>query len=281
MKNINDNPNYQNLISMSNFKKINFVYNYTLENFKNLGCIYEIGTFCGSITQALALGSNDLKPKIYTVDLFQWDDDKKSKYPYLPFNIKDDFSNFVIKSLEHFDNIKIFKSNFEKLIPKNEIEIMFIDAPKRMKKVISFIKIFSNYWIENITKLLFDDYNQFLCYEIPSTLYPINKKFKFSTDNSNIVVCEVVSKDITKDEFKLMNIRNWDVNEIKNNWDEICSIGDNYRFLDKKISIFMHLIDNGFIDEGIKFFKDEKINSKKYEHKPKFLKNYSSIINNH
>ena len=50
-----------------------------------------------------------------------------------------------------------------------------------------------------------------------------------------------------------MDIRKWDANEIKDNWDEICSIGDNDKFLDKDISIFMHLIDNNLIEQGKKF----------------------------
>lgn len=278
MSKIRNNKFYKEIISMCSEDKVNFTYNYTLNNFKNLGCIFEIGTFGGAMTQALALGSKNYTPNIYTVDLFVWDEDKNSKFPNLPFNIKDDFSGYVIKSLNHLDNIQVFKSNFDKLVPNEKIELMFIDAPKRMKYVIKFLKIFPKFWIESKTKLLFEDYNQFLSYELPATLNPINKKFKFYTDKSDIVVANVLDKEITADEFTLMNIRNWDVNEIKANWDEICSTGDNNKFLDKNISIFMHLIDNNFIEEGKKFLFDKNINLKKYEHKSKFVKRYTERL---
>ena len=132
---------------------------------------------------------------------------------------------------------------------------MFIDAPKRMKYVIKFLKIFPNFWLENKTKLLFEDYNQFLSYELPATLYPIHKNFKFYTDKSDIVIAEVLTQEIKKNEFDLMDIRKWDANEIKDNWDEICSIGDNDKFLDKDISIFMHLIDNNLMEKHIFLLK--------------------------
>ncbi len=278
MNEIKNNKSYKQIISMCSEDKINFTYNYTIKNFKNLGCIYEIGTFGGAMTQALALGCGDYRPNIYTVDLFVWDEDKKSKFPYLPFDINDDFSTYVINSLKHLDNVEVFKSNFDKLKPKQKIELMFIDAPKRMKYVIKFLKIFPNFWLENKTKLLFEDYNQFLSYELPATLYPIHKNFKFYTDKSDIVIAEVLTQEIKKNEFDLMNIRKWDANEIKDNWDEICSIGDNDKFLDKDISIFMHLIDNNLIEQGKKFFRDKKIDLKKYEHKSKFVDRYSKKL---
>ncbi len=278
MKNIKNNKFYKEVISMCSEDKVNFAYNFTLNNFKNLGCIFEIGTFGGAMTQAMALGSKDYKPNIFTVDLFVWDEDKKNKFPNLPFEIKDDFSSYVINSLKHLENIEVFKSNFDKLKPKQKIELMFVDAPKRMKYVIKFLEIFPNFWIENKTKLLFEDYNQFLSYELPATLHPIHKNFKFSTDKSDIVIADVLVKEIKKSEFNLMNIRNWDASEIKINWDEICSVGDNHKFLDKNISILMHLIDNNFIEEGMKFLKDKKIDLKKYEHKNKFVKRYSKKL---
>ena len=55
---------------------------------------------------------------------------------------------------------------------------MFVDAPKRNKYVIEFVKIFSKFWIPN-HKILFEDYNQFFSYELPATLHPINHHFKF------------------------------------------------------------------------------------------------------
>ena len=127
-------------------------------------------------------------------------------------------------------------------------------------------------------KVIVEDYNQFLSYELPATLYPIHKNFKFSTDKSDIVIAEVLTQEIKKNEFDLMDIRKWDANEIKDNWDEICSIGDNDKFLDKDISIFMHLIDNNLIEQGKKFFRDKKIDLKKYEHKSKFVDRYSKKL---
>ena len=119
MNEIKNNKSYKQIISMCSEDKINFTYNYTIKNFKNLGCIYEIGTF-GGVTQALALGCGDYRPNIYTVDLFVWDEDKKSKFPYLPFDINDDFSTYVINSLKHLDNVEVFKSNFDKLKPSKK-----------------------------------------------------------------------------------------------------------------------------------------------------------------
>ncbi len=278
IENIKNHDKYKDIITMCSLDKINFVYNYTLNNFKNIGDIFEIGTFAGAITQSLALASEKFKPNIYTVDKFEWDNDKKKKFPNLSFQIKDDFSNYVINSLSHFENIKIFKSNFVDLKPNNQIELMFIDAPKRMKYVIQLIRIFSNYWIENNTKLLFEDYNQFLSYELPATLFPIKKNFRFHTNRSDIVVAEFLKNKIDVKDYKLMNIRKWDIQEIKNNWDEIHNIGDNAKYIDKEISIFMHLFDNNFFDEAISYARERKINFENYKIKNKFIKNYLSKI---
>ena len=153
-----------------------------------------MGTFGGAMTQAL-VWIEDYRPNIYTVDLFVWDEDKKS-IPYLPFDINDDFSTYVINSLKHLDNVEVFKSNFDKLKPKQKIELMFIDAPE-MKYVIKFLKIFQ-ILVRKQNKLLFEDYNQFLSYELPATLYPIHKNFKFSTDKSDIVIAEFLLKKSKK-----------------------------------------------------------------------------------
>lgn len=279
MNNIESHKKFKKIITMCSLEKINFVYNYTLNNFKNLGDIFEIGTFAGSITQSLALGSEKFNPKIYTVDKFIWDKDKKKKFPKLKFEDKDDFSSYVIETLSEYENVKIYKSDFVEIRPNKEIELMFVDAPKRMKYVIQFAKIFANFWMENKTKLLFEDYNQFMSYELPATLLPISKNFKFYTDKSDIVVADVIKNKIDIIDYEYMDIRRWDVKQIKENWDQICSIGDNNTHLDKNISILMHLIDNNFVEEAKKFLEDKQINLKKYEHKNKFILRYSNILN--
>ncbi len=274
MKNIEKHSKFSDLISMCSLDKINFVYNYTLNNFKNEGDIFEIGTFAGAITQSLALGSLDFNPNIYTVDKFIWDNDKKKKFTNLNFEVDDDFFPYVNNKLSHLKNIKIFKCNFTKIKPERKIELMFIDAPKRMKYVIELIKIFSSFWIENRTKLLFEDYNQFLSYELPATLFPITKKFKFSSDTSGIVLAEVLNNKINNSDYSKMDIRKWNAEEIVSNWNEIIEVGDNKNFLEKDISIFMHLFDNGFMSDAISFSKERSINFEKYKHKNKFNERY-------
>ena len=279
MLKIIDHKNYKKIITMCSQDKIDFVYNFTLKNFQNLGIIFEIGTFGGAMTQALALGSDYYRPKIITVDKFIWDHDKIKKFPELQFKDGDDFYEYVRSSLDHLNNIKIIKSNFNKISPNHKIELMIVDAPKKMKNVIKFIKIFSKFWIKKTTKLLMEDYNQFLSYELPATLHPIQNKFKMYTDNSNIVIAEVLDNNISESDYELMDIRQWDEYEIKHRWEEIYNYGDNKKYLDKEISIFMHLIDNKFTENALKYSKDKNIKLNNYFHKQKFVDRYIPEIN--
>lgn len=268
------NKNYKHINSMCTLEKINFVYNFTKSNFKNHRVIVEIGTFFGAITQALRLGIENDKVKIITCDFFRWDDDKQKKYPNKGYKYGDDFSKEVKNNLSHLSSIEICKTDFTNLKIDEKIDLMFVDAPKRNKYVIDFIKIFSKFWIPNHTKILFEDYNQFLSYELPATLHPINHHFKFYSDKSGIVVGEVKSNDFLNHELKKMNIREWSKDEIIKNWNEIISTGDNKNYLEKDISIFMHLFDNGLTDEAKKYAMENNINFEKYSVKQKFVKKY-------
>jgi hypothetical protein len=268
------NKNYKHIDSMCTLEKINFVYSFTKSSFKNHRVIVEIGTFFGAITQALRLSIENDKVKIITCDFFRWDDDKQKKYPNKGYKYGDDFSKEVINNLSHLSNVEIYKTDFTNLKINEKIDLMFVDAPKRNKYVIDFINIFSKFWIANHTKILFEDYNQFFSYELPATLHPINHHFKFYSDKSGIVVGEVKSNEFLNHELKKMNIREWSKNEIIKNWNEIINTGDNKKYLEKDISIFMHLFDNGFIEEAKKYAKEKKINFEKYSIKQKFVKRY-------
>lgn len=277
METIEKHINYKKILSMCTEEKINFVYNYTKENLKGTNIIVEIGTFFGAMTQALKLGCDDENKKIITCDFFSWDYDKQIKYPYKGYKNGDDFSKEVINNLSHLSNIEINKTDFTKLKVNEKIDLMFVDAPKRNKYVIEFINIFSKFWISNHTKILFEDYNQFFSYELPATLHPINHHFKFHSDESGIVVGEVKSNNFLNFELQKMNIREWSKDEIIKNWNEIINTGDNKKFLEKDISIFMHLFDNGFLEEAKNYAKEKKINFKKYSVKQKFVEKYIDV----
>jgi hypothetical protein len=274
MLKIHEHTDYKKIDSMCSDEKIQFVYNYSKHNSKGSNIIVEIGTFFGAMTQAIRLGCNDKTKKIITCDFFRWDSDKQTKYPERGYSNGDDFSKEVIKNLSHLENIEIYKNDFTKLKINENIDLMFVDAPKRNKYVIEFVKIFSKFWIPNHTKILFEDYNQFFSYELPATLHPINHHFKFYSDVSGIVVGEVKSNNFFDHELKKMNIRDWSKNEIIKNWNEIINTGNNKKYLEKDISIFMHLFDNGFTNDAKKYAIEKKINYKKYSVKQKFIDRY-------
>lgn len=274
MQSLEKNPKYKFIASMCSEEKINFVFNYTMHNFMGKGIIVEIGTFFGAITQALRLGSKDDKIKIITCDYFSWDHSKQKKFSNKQYNNGDDFSKEVRENLGHLSNIEIIKTDFTELKINDQIELMFVDAPKRNKYVISFINIFSKFWIPNQTKILFEDYNQFLSYELPATLHPINHHFKFYSNSCGIVVGEVKKIDFKDNDLKKMNIREWSKEDIIKNWNEILHTGDNKMFLEKDVCIFMHLFDNGFEKDAWKYVEEKKIDLKKYTIKEKFIDRY-------
>jgi len=274
MDTIKKNVNYKYIDSMCTDEKIEFVYNFTKKNTLNEGIIVEIGTFYGAITQALRLGCKDNNKKIITCDFFKWDKDKSAKFPNKKYKIEESFYEEVKLNLSHLSNIEIIQSNFTNLKINKKISLMFVDAPKRNKYVTSFITIFSPFWISDKTKILFEDYNQFLSYELPATLFPIHHHFDFYTDKSQIVVAQFKGGLFKTQDLDKMDIRKWKPNEIINNWNRIIEIGDNNLYLDKNISIFMHLFDNGYINEAIKFSNEKKIHFEKYSIKEKFVKHY-------
>ena len=274
MDTIKKNINYRHIDSMCGMNKIEFVYNFTKKNTLDEGIIVEIGTFYGAITQALRLGCIDNNKKIVTCDFFKWDKDKSGKFPHKKYKNEESFFEEVKLNLSHLPNIEIIQSNFTNLNIDKKICLMFVDAPKRNKYVINFITIFSPLWIPNKTKILFEDYNQFLSYELPATLFPIQQHFDFYTDKSKIVVAEFKKEFFKKEDMVKMNIREWKPKEIINNWNKIIQIGDNNLYLDINISIFMHLFDNGYINEAIKFSNEKKIYFEKYSSNEKFVKLY-------
>jgi len=150
-----------NLIGQTSDEKLNEIYNYLKIQFKDKGNILEFGTFLGKVTYSLSLIQKEklIKNKIFTFDMFIWNELHQKKFPNLNIKIGSSFLEKT-KSIISNKNINYVEGDIENFNYDDSsiIEVLILDAPKEFKEIKSIFQKLNNKFLPNVTKVIFMDF---------------------------------------------------------------------------------------------------------------------------
>ena len=169
-----------------------YLYWLTSEQYRGEGAVVEIGSWLGRSTTYLASGlrSSDVGAKLQCFDHFRW-----SKNWYYTTHIdmpdKADFLPIFLNNIGRYrDIIEVHRTAMRDLQWTGEpVEILFLDAPKRLRDISSVLRAFAKYLIPGISIMVWQDFLHGPSFEIPasmSSLYTYVRPLHVITSGSTV-----------------------------------------------------------------------------------------------
>ncbi len=161
----------------------------TVSSLKDIGCIVEIGSWCGkslvNITAA-ALKIN-FKNKIYSIDPFLTSkDEPNEKYETFVHNLK---TCGLSERIEHIKE----KSQIVGLHFEDKIEFIFIDGFHKYEAVTRDFELFSSRVVENGYVAIHDIFSYYGPAKLVCDVLENNNKFKYVKHTGNLFICQKVT----------------------------------------------------------------------------------------
>tara|TARA_Y100000591_G_scaffold82183_1_gene69239 strand:- start:185 stop:1051 length:867 start_codon:yes stop_codon:yes gene_type:complete len=206
-----------NLIGQTSDEKLNEIYNYLKIQFKDKGNILEFGTFLGKVTYSLSLIQKEklIKNKIFTFDMFIWNELHQKKFPNLNIKIGSSFLEKT-KSIVSNKNINYVEGNIENFNYEDSsiVEVLILDAPKEFEEIKSIFQKLNNKFLPNVTKVIFMDFFLPTKYDSIVFLYLL-KTFGTITFSKHENVFFELNKEIDLTQLNIKKIYKEDYSSIK------------------------------------------------------------------
>ena len=218
-------PDLSGMITNSEEK---FYYWLIKNHFSGNGHIVEIGPWLGRSTAHLAAGLLDSGKKayIYTFDKFEWlYNSGWSERTNIRLNQGDCFLEQFKHNLKSYSDIIVAKkSSIEDIMwQRNKIEVLVLDAPKRLSDISKVLTTFGPYLIPNKSILVWQDFQHAPSFEIPACLsylgkyitpiYSVDEGYTVAFRFENYWPSELVSK-------KNLSFSHWDTGDAENVWEK-------------------------------------------------------------
>ena len=213
------------LPGMINEAEGRYLYWLTSEQYTGKGAVVEIGSWLGRSTTYLASGlrSSNLGAKLHSFDQFKWlknwNHTTKMKMPD-----KADFLPVFLNNIESYqDIIEVYRTKMCDLSWIGEpVEILFLDAPKRLPDISRILTIFAKYLIPGVSIIVWQDFLHGPSFEIAASLSNLYKYIKpLHVVSPGSTVSFRVSKVIPEWKLseKALGFSHWDAKFAKKIWE--------------------------------------------------------------
>jgi hypothetical protein len=266
-------PDLPDIPGMITPNERNYLYWLVSQTYLGEGEIVEIGSWMGKSTVSLAAGLRDsaMKGHVYAFDRFVWHENDNIK---TSLNIKhgSDFKH-IFEQNTHLlnDYIKATKSELSEVKWNNKnIEILFLDGPKRLKQIKQVLKIFGPHLIPNLSIIVMQDFGNYPSYDLSVICSSLREYIQVvhAVPNSSTVSFKVIRK-LEYDQLDLneLDFHTWSYDKAITNWNWINSQlpVQTQKRLAPGLAFFLH--DIGYIDKAkdyIRENKEEWLNTQKW-----------------
>ena len=202
-----------------------YLYWLTSEQYTGKGAVVEIGSWLGRSTTYLASGlrSNSFGTKLHCFDHFKWSK-TWNHTTQIEMPDKADFLPIFLNNIESYrDIIEVYRTRMRDLSwIGGPVEILFLDAPKRLSDISSVLTAFSKYLIPKISIVVWQDFLHGPSFEIAASISNLYKYLKpLHTVTSGCTVSFRVSKVFPEWKLseKALGFSHWDEKFAKKVWE--------------------------------------------------------------
>lgn len=217
------------------------------------GEVVEIGPWLGGSTLQIVSGLRQAGTGaiLHVFDKFEWVSGANwdAKWDY-KLNRGDCFRSYFEDNLGSLGaHVKSHKTSIQDMLweEKGGVELLFLDAPKRVRDISKVLTTFARFIIPGITKMFWQDFIHFPSFEIAACLYRLSDYLEplyISEPGTSMVFLvrkQWEDKDVSVDSLSL---KNWTPEEIALAWEEWMALIGNQRSQFRFGSaMFLHDVD--------------------------------------
>jgi hypothetical protein len=222
-------PDLPSIPGMISKNEMAYLYWLVSETYTGSGKIVELGSWLGKSTVAIACGleSSGIKEIVYTFDKYEWHGSFDSKSS-LGLKHGSDFKHLFDANVQYYDEyIKSSKTNLRDIVWGNgSVEILFLDAPKRIKDIKSTFIEFGPWLIPNVSIIVLQDFGRFPSFEIAAfiSFFQNNLDLIHAVERSSTVSFKVKDNNyFNYEKLQDFEFKNFSVNEVLQNWNNLLS----------------------------------------------------------
>jgi hypothetical protein len=202
-----------------------YLYWLTSRRYTGKGAVVEIGSWLGRSTTYLASGLriNNVGAKLHCFDHFKW---SKNWYYTTHINMPDktDFLPMFLNNIVSYrDIIEVHRTTMRDLSWVGEpVEILFLDAPKRLSDISSVLTAFAKCLIPGVSIIVWQDFRHCPSFEIPASMSSLYRYVRpLHVVTSGCTVSFRVSRVFPKRKVseKALSFRHWSENFAKRVWE--------------------------------------------------------------
>jgi len=222
-------PDLPNIPGMVSTNEMAYLYWLVSETYTGSGKIVELGSWLGKSTVAIASGleSSGIEEIVYTFDKYEWHNSFDSK-SNLGLKHGSDFKHLFDANVKGFvQYINSTKTNLRDIVWENgSVEILFLDAPKRIKDMKSTFIEFGPWLIPNVSIIVLQDFGRFPSFEIAAfiSFFQDSLELMHVVERSSTVSFKV--KDnyyFNQEKLQGFEFNNFSVSEVVQNWNNLLS----------------------------------------------------------
>jgi hypothetical protein len=219
-------PNLPLVPSLTTLDEQQYLYSLARDSYKGVGALIEIGTWFGCSAGYLAAGLRDAKKdnSLICFDRFSLSSSERVRIKeqgfYFPnLSVNGDTRSLVQKHLDTiYPNAVLKKQSIDEIVWDNgPIEIVHLDAPKRMSDIVHILKVFGPYLIPNTSLIVVQDFCVPRAYALPLIFGALGKSFELvevPSSSSTTVTFKYINPYVINDSLDLNNWQSFSALEI-------------------------------------------------------------------
>ena len=204
-----------------------YLYWLTSTGYSGLGAVVEVGTWLGCSTLHLAAGLRQAgyNDGLYCYDRYVWKQDTQ-RNDFLRLRDGEDFQPHFERNMQTvFPNVLSTKIDLEDIVWNGGgIEILFLDAPKKLNTISRALSIFGPHLIPNVSLIVLQDYLFFPSFALAAVFNRLGDRVELvHAVEEGDTVTFLVRKPLAFSQYQPMdwNPFSWTKEEIFDRWDQI------------------------------------------------------------
>jgi hypothetical protein len=219
-------PNLPPVPSLTTLDEQQYLYSLARNTYKGIGALIEIGTWFGCSAGYLAAGLRDANKDnvLICFDRFSLSSSEKVRikeqgFHFPNLSVNGDTESIVQKHLDAiYPNAVLKKQSIDEMVWNDgPIEIVHLDAPKRMSDVLHILKVFGPYLIPNTSLIVVQDFCVPRAYALPLIFGSLEHSFEVvevPSTSSTTVTFKYIKPYVINDSLDLNNWQSFRALEI-------------------------------------------------------------------
>ena len=214
-------PEIPGMISASDRR---YMYWLTSRYYTGIGAVVEVGTWLGRSTIHLAAGLRDagFDDALHCYDRYEWTK-SFTHMTNLPLRKGRSFQPYFEQNVRPiYPNVRVTASTMQSMTWSGDpIEILFLDAPKRLPDISAVLATFGGSLIPGVSIIVLQDYCRFPSFELPTVLDCLGDRLQFVGHHHHMITVPADStadvqqqprnvveyrRDLVRDHFRWMEM---------------------------------------------------------------------------